>query len=109
MAILFKLLFFLPLQEFPLVAPAPRKKYNSFQSISIAIRAKNTNPWKNSHSKSCFISSVSVLHQAFYQGDSLFIVSDNSGFLYEYTIGTGTVNDIHYLKCDTKYSQARQA
>jgi hypothetical protein len=34
----------------------------------------------------------------FLSRDSLFIVSDNSGFLYEYTIGTGTVNDIHYLK-----------
>jgi hypothetical protein len=45
----------------------------------------------------------------FYQGDSLFIVSDNSGFLYEYTIGTGTVNEYPLLKkCDTKYSQARQ-
>jgi hypothetical protein len=34
----------------------------------------------------------------FYQGDSLFIVSDNSGFLYEYTIGTGTVNEYPLLK-----------
>jgi hypothetical protein len=31
-------------------------------------------------------------------GDSLFIVSDNSGFLYEYTIGTGTVNEYPLLK-----------
>jgi hypothetical protein len=27
-----------------------------------------------------------------------FIVSDNSGFLYEYTIGTGTVNEYPLLK-----------
>jgi hypothetical protein len=45
----------------------------------------------------------------FLSGDSLFIVSDNSGFLYEYTIGTGTVNEYPLLKNAIKYSQARQA
>jgi hypothetical protein len=52
---------------------------------------------------------IGIGSAGFYQGDSLFIVSDNSGFLYEYTIGTGTVNEYPLKKCDTKYSQARQA
>lgn len=34
----------------------------------------------------------------FYHGDSLFIISDNSGFLYEYAINTGTVNEYPLLK-----------
>lgn len=34
----------------------------------------------------------------FYHGDSLFIISDNSGFLYEYAIYTGTVNEYPLLK-----------
>jgi hypothetical protein len=34
----------------------------------------------------------------FYHGDSLFIISDNSGFLYEYAIAKGTVNEYPLLK-----------
>jgi hypothetical protein len=97
MAILFKLLFFSCRCRSFLVAPAPRKKYNSFKVFLLQSGLKNTNPWKNSH-RNLVSSHRYRFCICFYQGDSLFIVSDNSGFLYEYTIGTGTVNEYPLLK-----------
>lgn len=38
----------------------------------------------------------------FYQGDSLFLISDNSGFLYEYNITNKTVNEFPLLKNTTQ-------
>ena len=34
----------------------------------------------------------------FYQGDSLFLISDNSSFIYEYSIATGTLNEFPLLQ-----------
>jgi hypothetical protein len=44
----------------------------------------------------------------FYQGNSLFMISDNSGFLYEYNITNGTVNEYPLLKMLLKHTKARQ-
>lgn len=38
----------------------------------------------------------------FYQGNSLFIISDNSGLLYEYTIDSGVLNEYPLLKNASK-------
>jgi hypothetical protein len=84
-----------------LVACISQEKYHPFQTISVAIRAKNKALHDKIHLDILFHIIVSALPLDFYQGNSLFMISDNS-FLYEYNITNGTVNEYPLLKMSQK-------
>jgi hypothetical protein len=78
---------------------SPKKNTISFQTISVAKQNKALHD--KIHLDILFHIIVSALPLDFYQGNSLFMISDNS-FLYEYNITNGTVNEYPLLKMLTK-------